>query len=67
VKSLIASKTFWVNALALTAMVFGSNELKAILPTDNAQATEIVVSVLAVVNIILRLLTATGISGILKK
>ena len=66
-KSLIGSKIFWVNALALVAMVFGSNELKAILPSDS-NATEIIVGVLAVVNIVLRVISSGGtISSILPK
>ncbi len=64
-KSLIASKTFWVNLVTLVAMVLGSNELTAILPTDNGSAAAVVAGVLAVVNILLRLLTASGIGSVL--
>ncbi len=64
-KSLIASKTFWVNLVTLVAMVLGSNELKAILPADNGSAAAVVTGILAVVNILLRLLTASGIGSVL--
>jgi hypothetical protein len=63
-KSLIASKTFWVNLLMLIALVFGSAEFRAVLPADNAQAAAVVAGVLAVANIALRLLTSSSIGGI---
>jgi hypothetical protein len=66
-KSLVLSKTFWINALALIVAVFALPEFTTILPTDNAQAAGIVTGILAVINILLRLLTSGSITSILPK
>lgn len=64
-KSLVGSKTFWINLGSLVVLILGSAEFKAVLPQDNASAAAIVGGVLAVVNIALRFLTSTNISSIL--
>lgn len=51
-KNFLLSKTLWVNALALIGTLFGVEELA---PAEFRE--EIIVSVLAVVNIVLRVFT----------
>lgn len=51
-KNFLLSKTFWVNVLAFVASMFGIQELVS--PEFQA---EIVATVMAIVNIVLRFLT----------
>jgi hypothetical protein len=66
-KSLLGSKTFWVNIVALVVAVLGLPEFANVLPTDNAQAAGVVAGIVAVANILLRLLTSGSITSLLPK
>lgn len=59
-KSFLQSKTLWVNVLALIAAVSGAFGIDVGL--DPEAQTAIVGGVMAVVNVILRLTTKTGVS-----
>lgn len=55
-----ASKTLWVNGLALIAMIAGVFKLD--IGLDAETQAQIIVGVMAVVNVILRLVTSTGVA-----
>ena len=68
-KSLIQSKTFWVNLImaVLSIVSLISPDLLSILGLNTAKAMTILGVVTALLNIILRMITNTGINTIIPK
>lgn len=63
-KSLFKSKTFWINLimaiLSFTALI--SPDLLTALGVDSTKALTIITSITALLNIVLRMLTNTGVA-----
>ena len=55
-----ASKTMWVNALAVLASVLGAMNVDALTPEVQAQVVGVV---MGIVNIVLRFVTKSGVSA----
>jgi hypothetical protein len=58
-KNILQSKTFWFNALALVVAIAGYFGFE---PTQSENYTEAVVSVMAIINMLLRLVTTKAVT-----
>ena len=65
IKSILASKTFWINLIvgALSLLALASPDMLTSLGLNTTKALTIITTVISVLNIILRLLTKSAIAG----